>query len=83
VVITTSPTVTTAVITTAEGKGGLGRIALYAGVAVIIAAVLAGVMVLKRRPSRIESKIKYCTECGSKIPVDAEYCPNCGAEQRE
>jgi len=27
-----------------------------------------------------EDKVKECNICGSEIDIDAEYCPECGAD---
>ena len=33
------------------------------------------------QPVALGSDVKFCLSCGSKIPVIADYCPNCGAAQ--
>ena len=32
-------------------------------------------------PSSIRSPVKYCMSCGAQIPIQAMFCPKCGASQ--
>lgn len=36
----------------------------------------------KKTTKKVESKEKFCSECGTKMAGDAAFCPNCGAKTK-
>jgi hypothetical protein len=48
---------------------------------VALAVAIAFLALRAYRPSRIPAGVKHCVNCGVELPLDAEYCHECGAKQ--
>lgn len=55
--------------------GGLGFIFIFIG-----APLVAIGLVLKEEKEEDKKPTKWCNQCGKKIDIDSEYCPNCGKD---
>lgn len=45
----------------------------------VVAVLFIAIFIHRRRGGGLVNK-KYCMGCGASIPVDSEYCPECGAK---
>ena len=92
---TTTPTpttiTTTITATTSTEKPFVEEYGLYIGIAiVIVVALVAALVLMKRRPSVKPAPLgvapevptqKFCINCGTSLAADAQFCAKCGSKQ--
>jgi len=87
-IVQAAPTPTPSPAPTFTEKPFMEQYGLYIGIAIVIVIALVAALVLMKgrkpaphRPAEQAPAQKFCINCGTSLPADAQFCAKCGSKQ--